>query len=186
MNGMLMSLPGTPIIYYGDEIGMGDNIYLGDRNGVRTPMQWNAGWNAGFSAADPEQLYFPLLSNPLYGYQSINVDAQKRSPHSLLSWMKQIIRVRKSTQAFGRGTLEFLNSPNHRVLAYIREMGKDRILVVNNLSNSAQAAELDLRRFKGAIPIEMFGGNPFPRVGDSPYLLTLGPYQFFWFRLRRF
>ena len=186
MNGMLMSLPGTPIIYYGDEIGMGDNIYLGDRNGVRTPMQWNAGWNAGFSAADPEQLYFPLLSNPLYGYQSINVDAQKRSPHSLLSWMKQIIRVRKSTQAFGRGTLEFLNSPNHRVLAYIREMGKDRILVVNNLSNSAQAAELDLRQFKGAIPIEMFGGNPFPRVGDSPYLLTLGPYQFFWFRLRRF
>jgi maltose alpha-D-glucosyltransferase/alpha-amylase len=186
MNGMLMSLPGTPIIYYGDEIGMGDNIYLGDRNGVRTPMQWNAGWNAGFSAADPEQLYSPLLSNPLYGYQSINVDAQRRSPHSLLSWMKQIIRVRKSTQAFGRGTLEFLSSPNHRVLAYIREMGKDRILVVNNLSSSAQAAEFDLRRFKGAIPIEMFGGNPFPRVGDHPYLLTLGPYQFFWFRLRRF
>jgi len=186
MNGMLMSLPGTPIIYYGDEIGMGDNVHLGDRNGVRTPMQWNAGWNAGFSAADPEQLYFPLLSNPLYGYQSVNVDAQKRSPHSLLSWMKQIIRVRNSTQAFGRGTLGFLASPNHRVLAYIREMGKDKILVVNNLSSSAQASELDLRRFKGAIPIEMFGGNPFPRVGDLPYLLTLGPYQFFWFRLRRF
>ncbi|MGO8815472.1 MAG: maltose alpha-D-glucosyltransferase [Terriglobia bacterium] len=185
MNGMLMSLPGTPIIYYGDEIGMGDNVHLGDRNGVRTPMQWNAGWNAGFSPADPEQLYFPLLSNPLYGYQSVNVDAQKRSPHSLLSWMKQIIRVRKSTQAFGRGTLEFLASPNHRVLAYIRELGKDKILVVNNLSSSAQAAELDLRRFKGVIPIEMFGGNPFPRVGDLPYLLTLGPYQFFWFRLRR-
>ena len=186
MNGMLMSLPGTPIIYYGDEIGMGDNIHLGDRNGVRTPMQWNAGWNAGFSAADPEQLYFPLLSNPLYGYQTVNVDAQKRSPHSLLSWMKQIIRIRKSTQAFGRGTLEFLGSPNHQVLAYVREMGNDKILVVNNLSSSAQAAELDLRRFKGAIPIEMFGGNPFPRVGDLPYLLTLGPYQFFWFRLRRF
>ena len=186
MNGMLMSLPGTPIIYYGDEIGMGDNIHLGDRNGVRTPMQWNTGWNAGFSSADPEQLYLPLLSNPLYGYQRINVDAQKRTPHSLLSWMKQIIGVRKSTQAFGRGTLEFLSSPNHRILAYVREWGKDKILIVNNLSSSAQAAELDLLRFKGAIPIEMFGGNPFPRVGDLPYLLTLGPYQFFWFRLRRF
>ena len=186
MNGMLMSLPGTPIIYYGDEIGMGDNIYLGDRNGVRTPMQWNSGWNAGFSSADPEQLFLPLLSNPVYGYQTINVDAQRRAPHSLLSWMKQIIRVRKSTQAFGRGTLEFLSSPNHRVLSYVRELGKDRILIVNNLSRSAQAVELDLRRFKGAIPIEMFGGSPFPRVGDLPYLLTLGPYQFFWFRLRRF
>ena len=186
MNGLLMSLPGTPIIYYGDEIGMGDNIHLGDRNGVRTPMQWNTGWNAGFSGADPEQLYFPLLSNPLYGYQTVNVDAQRRSPHSLLSWMKQIIRVRKSTQAFGRGTLEFLASPNHRVLAYVREFGKDKILIVNNLSNSAQAAEIDLQRFKGSVPIEMFGGNPFPRVGDLPYLLTLGPYQFFWFRLRKF
>jgi maltose alpha-D-glucosyltransferase/alpha-amylase len=186
MNGLLMSLPGTPIIYYGDEIGMGDNIYLGDRNGVRTPMQWNSGWNGGFSAADPEQLYFPLLSNPLYGYQTVNVEAQRRSPHSLLSWMKQMIRVRRSTQAFGRGTLEFLATPNHRILAYVRELGKDRILIVNNLSNSAQAAELDLRRFKGAVPIEMFGGNPFPRAGDLPYLLTLGPYQFFWFRLRRF
>jgi len=185
MNGMLMSLPGTPIIYYGDEIGMGDNVYLGDRNGVRTPMQWNTGWNAGFSAADPEQLYLPLLSNPVYGYQTINVDAQRRSPHSFLSWMKQIIRVRKSTQAFGRGTLEFLESPNHHVLAYVRELGKDKILVVNNLSNSAQAAELDLHEFQGAIPVEMFGGNPFPRIGELPYLLTLGPYQFFWFRLRR-
>ncbi len=185
MNSMLMSLPGTPIIYYGDEIGMGDNIYLGDRNGVRTPMQWNSGWNSGFSAADPEQLYSPLLSNPLYGYQTVNVDAQRRSPHSLLSWMKQMLRVRKTSQAFGRGTLEFLGSPNHRVLAYAREFGKDTILIINNLSNSAQAAEFYLSRFKGAIPIEMFGGNPFPRVGDPPYLLTLGPYQFFWFRLRR-
>ena len=185
MNGMLMSLPGTPIIYYGDEIGMGDNIYLGDRNGVRTPMQWNSGWNAGFSSADPERLYLPLLSNPLFGYQRINVDAQQRSQHSFLSWMKQIIRVRKTTKAFGRGTLEFLSSPNHRILAYFRELGKDKILIVNNLSSSAQAVELDLRRFKGAIPIEMFGGNPFPRVGELPYLLTLGPYQFFWFRLRR-
>jgi maltose alpha-D-glucosyltransferase/alpha-amylase len=186
MNGMLMSLPGTPILYYGDEIGMGDNIYLGDRNGVRTPMQWNSGWNAGFSGADPEQLYFPLLSNPLYGYQTVNVEAQRRSPHSLLSWMQQIIRVRRSTQAFGRGSLEFLSTPNHRVLAYVREWSKDRILIVNNLSNSAQAAELDLQRFKGSVPIEMFGGNPFPRIGDVPYLLTLAPYQFFWFKLRKF
>ncbi len=184
-NAMLMSLPGTPIIYYGDEIGMGDNIYLGDRNGVRTPMHWNSGWNAGFSAADPERLYLPLLSNPLFGYQTINVEAQKRAPHSFLSWMKQVIRVRKTSKVFGRGTLEFLDTPNHRVLAYIRELEKEKILVVNNLSSSAQAAELNLHRFKGAIPIEMFGGNPFPRVGDLPYLLTLAPYQFFWFRLRR-
>ncbi len=185
MNGILMSLPGTPIVYYGDEIGMGDNIYLGDRNGVRTPMQWNGGWNAGFSAADPERLYLPLISNALHGYQRVNVDAQRRSLHSFLSWMKRLIRLRKSSQVFGRGTLEFLKPQNHRVLAYVRELGKERILIVNNLSSSAQAVELDLRGFKGAIPIEMFGGNSFPRVGDWPYLLTLGPYQFFWFRLRR-
>ena len=124
MNGMLMSLPGTPIIYYGDEIGMGDNIYLGDRNGVRTPMQWNGGWNAGFSAADPGKLYSPLLSNPVYGYQAVNVESQKRSPHSLLSWMKQIIEVRKSTPVFGRGTIEFLYPAESRVLAYVRQLGR--------------------------------------------------------------
>ncbi len=185
MNGMLLSLPGTPIIYYGDEIGMGDNIYLGDRNGVRTPMQWNGGWNAGFSAADPERLYLPLSSNPLYGFQTVNVEAQKRSTHSLLSWMKQMIRIRKSSQLFGRGSLEFLNPVNHQVLAYVREHGEQRVLVVNNLSRSAQAVELDLGRFRGLIPIEMIGGNPFPRIDHRPYLLTLGPYQFYWFKLRR-
>jgi maltose alpha-D-glucosyltransferase/alpha-amylase len=185
MNGMLLSLPGTPIIYYGDEIGMGDNVNLGDRNGVRTPMQWDGGWNGGFSSADPEALYSPLMLNPVYGYQAINVQAQKRFDHSLLSWMKRIIRVRKSLPVFGRGSIEFLYPANHRVLAYVRELGKERILAVNNLSNSAQVVELDLKRYKGNILIEMFGKNIFPRVGDLPYLLTLGPYQFYWFRMRK-
>jgi maltose alpha-D-glucosyltransferase/alpha-amylase len=185
LNGLLMSMPGTPIIYYGDEIGMGDNVYLGDRNGVRTPMQWNGGWNAGFSGADPERLYSPLISNPVYGYQAINVESQRRSQHSLLSWMKRIIYVRKSSRVLSRGAIEFLKPSNHRVLAYVRQLGAEKILVVNNLSKSAQAVELDLRQYKGSIPIEMFGGNLFPRIGDLYYLLTLGPYQFFWFRLRR-
>ncbi|HEY2462333.1 MAG TPA: maltose alpha-D-glucosyltransferase [Candidatus Acidoferrum sp.] len=183
--GLLLSMPGTPIIYYGDEIGMGDNIYLGDRNGVRTPMQWNGGWNAGFSSADPERLYSPLISNPVYGYQSINVDSQRRTQHSLLSWMKSVIKTRNSFRVFSRGTIEFLDPPNHRVLAYVRMLGDEKILVVNNLSSSAQAVELNLRQYKGQIPIEMFGRNLFPRIGELPYLLTLGPYQFYWFRLRR-
>ena len=185
MNGMLMSLPGTPIIYYGDEIGMGDNVNLGDRNGVRTPMQWNGGWNGGFSAADPEALYSPLLLNPVYGFQAINVSSQKRTEHSLLSWMQRIIQVRKSTPPFGSGTIEFLYPANHRVLAYARQLGNETILAVNNLSSSAQAVELDLRRYKGKVLIEMFGRNLFPRIGDLPYLLTMGPYQFYWFRLRK-
>ena len=185
MNGMLMSLPGTPIIYYGDEIGMGDNVHLGDRNGVRTPMQWSGGWNAGFSAADPESLYAPLILNPVYGYQATNVQSQNRSEHSLLSWMQRTIRVRRSTSAFGRGSIDFLYPANHRVLAYVRQFGSETILVVNNLSNAAQAVELDLRRYKGNILIELFGRNIFPRVGDLPYLLTMGPYQFYWFRMRR-
>ena len=185
LNGLLMSMPGTPIVYYGDEIGMGDNIYLGDRNGVRTPMQWNGGTNAGFSFADPERLYSPLISNSLYGYQVVNVDSQRRFSHSLLSWMKALIKTRNSYRVFSRGTMEFLRPSNHRVLAYIRELGNERILVVNNLSSSAQAVELDVQRYKGYIPIEMFGRNLFPRFGDLPYLLTLGPYQFYWFRLRR-
>ena len=185
MTGMLMSLPGTPIIYYGDEIGMGDNIYLGDRNGVRTPMQWSGGWNGGFSAADPESLYLPPILNPVYGYQAVNVLSQRRTPHSLLSWMKHIIGIRRSSSVFGSGSIEFLYPANHRVLAYVRQLGKETILVVNNLSSAAQAVELDLRRHKGNILIEMFGRNIFPRIGDLPYLLTMGPYQFYWFRLRR-
>jgi maltose alpha-D-glucosyltransferase/alpha-amylase len=185
MNGMLFSLPGTPIIYYGDEIGMGDNVFLGDRNGVRTPMQWDGGWNAGFSTADPESLYSPLILNPLYGYPTVNVQSQRRSEHSILAWMKRIIGVRKSTQVFGRGSIEFLHPANHRVLAYVRQLKNETVLVVNNLSSSAQAVELDLKRYEGNILIEMFGKNIFPRVGKLPYLLTLGPYQFFWFRLRK-
>jgi maltose alpha-D-glucosyltransferase/alpha-amylase len=185
MNGMLMSLPGTPIIYYGDEIGMGDNIYLGDRNGVRTPMQWSGGWNGGFSNADPERLYSPPILNPVYGYQAVNVLSQKRSPHSLLSWMQHILQIRRSTPVFGSGSIEFLYPANHRILTYVRQLGKETILVVNNLSSAAQAVELDLRRYKGNILIEMFGRNIFPRIGDLPYLLTMGPYQFFWFRLRK-
>jgi maltose alpha-D-glucosyltransferase/alpha-amylase len=185
LNGLLLSMPGTPIIYYGDEIGMGDNIYLGDRNGVRTPMQWNGGWNAGFSASDPERLYSPLISNPVYGYQAVNVDSQRRSEHSLLSWTKSVIRTRNSSKVFSRGSIEFLNPLNHRVLAYVRQLGDEKVLVVNNLASSAQAVELNLQAYKGHIPIEMFGRNLFPRIGDLPYLLTLGPYQFYWFRLRR-
>jgi maltose alpha-D-glucosyltransferase/alpha-amylase len=186
LNGLLMSMPGTPIVYYGDEIGMGDNIYLGDRNGVRTPMQWNSTANAGFSTADPERLYAPVISNAVYGYQAVNVYAQERSEHSLLLWMKSLIQVRNSfSRVFGRGTMEFLNPSNHRVLAYIRQYGGQTILVVNNLSSLAQAVELDVERYKGYVPIEMFGRSLFPRFGTLPYLLTLGPYQFYWFRLRR-
>ncbi len=185
LNGLLMSMPGTPIVYYGDEIGMGDNIYLGDRNGVRTPMQWNSTLNAGFSTADPERLYAPVVSNAVYGFQAVNVDAQERSEHSLLHWMKSLIEVRNAFRVFGRGTIEFLNPTNHRVLAYVRQYGGEIVLVVNNLSNSAQAVELDMQRYKGYLPIEMFGRNLFPRFGNSPYPLTLGPYQFFWFQLRR-
>jgi maltose alpha-D-glucosyltransferase / alpha-amylase len=185
LNGLLMSMPGTPIVYYGDEIGMGDNIYLGDRNGVRTPMQWNSRMNGGFSASDPEQLYAPVISNAVYGYQAVNVETQGRSDHSLLFWMRSLIRVRNMFHAFSRGTIEFLTPSNHRVLAYIRQLGSEIILVVNNLSGSAQAVELNMERYKGYVPIEMFGRNLFPRFNSLPYLLTLGPYQFYWFQLRR-
>jgi maltose alpha-D-glucosyltransferase / alpha-amylase len=184
MNGLLMSLPGSPIIYYGDEIGMGDNVFQGDRNGVRTPMQWSGGWNGGFSEADPERLYLPLISNAIYGYQAVNVDSQRRQESSLLNWMKRLIRVRQSSRVFSRGTIEFLKPANHRVLAYLRSLDGERVLVVNNLSSTAQAVELDLGALAGAIPIEMFGRSLFPRIGKAPYVLTLGPYDFFWFTLR--
>ncbi len=184
MNSLLMSLPGSPIVYYGDEIGMGDNVFLGDRNGVRTPMQWDVGWNAGFSAADPERLYQPLIQNPLYGFQSVNVASQARVESSLLNSLRQLIRIRRSTRAFGRGDIRFLHPANHRILAYTRSLEAERLLIVSNLSGSAQAVELDLGEFRGAIPIEMFGGSLFPRISDAPYLLTLAPYSFYWFRLR--
>ena len=148
-------------------------------------MQWSGEWNGGFSAADPEHLYAPLIQDPVYGYPAVNVLRQKASEHSLLNWMRSIITVRRSTAVFGRGSIEFLYPANHRILAYVRRLGNEAVLVVNNLSGTAQAVELDLRRYKGNILIEMSGQNMFPRVGDQPYLLTMGPYQFYWFRLRR-
>jgi maltose alpha-D-glucosyltransferase/alpha-amylase len=184
MKALLLSLPGSPVLYYGDEIGMGDNVYLGDRNGVRTPMQWTGGWNGAFSAADPERLYQPLISNPVYGYQAVNVESQRRQENSLLNWTRRLIEVRRSTRVFGRGSIEFLKPANHRVLAYVRSLDAEKVLVVNNLSATAQAVELDLRGLAGAIPIEMFGRSLFPRIRERPYVMTLGPYDFFWFRLR--
>lgn len=148
-------------------------------------MQWNGGWNAGFSTAEPEKLYAPIIHDPVYGYPAVNVTAQQESEHSLFHWMRRIIAVRKTSAVFGRGTIEFLYPANHRILAYLRRLNNETVLVVNNLSNAAQAVELDLRRHKGNILIEMFGNNLFPRVGELPYLLTLGPYQSYWFRLRR-
>jgi len=185
MNGLLMSLPGSPFLYYGDEIGMGDNIYLGDRNGVRTPMQWNGGWNSGFSSADPERLAQPLISNPLYGYQAVNVESQRRADHSLLNWTRRLIQARKSSHVFSRGSITFLKPVNHRVLAFLRVLDREQVLVVCNLASTAQAVQLDLSEQAGALPIEMFGKSVFPRIGTSPYVLTLGPYEFFWFKLRR-
>jgi maltose alpha-D-glucosyltransferase / alpha-amylase len=148
-------------------------------------MQWNGGWNGGFSGSDPERLNAPLISNPVYGYQAVNVEAQKRSPHSLLLWMKRLIEVRNSTRVFSRGTLEFLRPNNRRVLAYIRALGDETILIVNNLSSTAQAVELDLQKYGGLVPEELAGRNLFPRITEIPYLMTLGPYQSFWFHLRR-
>ena len=183
LNMMLFSLPGTPVIYYGDEIGMGDNIYLGDRNGVRTPMQWTGDRNAGFSKADFARLYAPPIMDTLYGYQAINVEAQQRDPSSLLQWMKRLIALRKRFQAFGRGTLEFLHPRNRKVLAYFREYQEERILVVANLSRFVQPVELDLARFKGSTPFEMFGRVQFPMITDSPYFLSLAPSSCIWFQL---
>jgi maltose alpha-D-glucosyltransferase/alpha-amylase len=185
MNSLLLSMPGAPIIYYGDEIGMGDNVFLGDRNGLRTPMQWSPDRNAGFSRADPQQLYLPPIMDPVYGYQAVNIEAQTRDRSSLLNWMKRLLQVRRSSQAFGRGTLRFIRPGNRRVLVYLREYGDDKILCVVNLSRSAQPVELDLTEHKGAVPIELLGRAPFPPVGELPYLLTLPGYAFYWFRLSR-
>ena len=183
MNSLLLSMPGSPILYYGDEIGMGDNVFIGDRNGVRTPMQWSPDRNAGFSRADPQRLYLPPIMDPVYGYQSTNVEAQMRDPSSLLSWTKRMLAVRKVSQAFGRGTRRFLRPGNRKILAYLREYGEDTILCVANLSRSAQPVELNLTPFKGRVPVEMLGRTTFPPVGDLPYLLTLSAYGFYWFKL---
>ncbi len=185
LNSLLFSLPGTPVIYYGDEIGMGDNTYLGDRNGVRTPMQWTNDRNARFSRADPARLYSPLIMDPVYSYQGLNVEAQERDPSSLLQWMKNLISLRKLFPAFGVGTLEFLEPANRKIVAYIRRHGDDAILCVANLSRSVQPVELDLSAFAGQTPVEILGYSEFPAIGRQPYFLSLGPYDFCWFELLR-
>jgi len=184
LHSLLFSMPGTPIIYYGDELGMGDNIYLGDRNGVRTPMQWTGDRNAGFSRTDPARLYAPPIMDPVYGYQAINVEAQERAPFSLLNWMKRVIGLRKQSQVFGRGTIEFLPANNRKILAYLRKYRDEEILCVANLSRSVQPVELDLSRFKGLTPVEALFLTEFPPIGALPYFLTLGGYAFYVFRLQ--
>jgi len=188
LNSLLLSMPGTPVIYYGDEIGMGNNVFLGDRDGVRTPMQWSLDRNAGFSRADPASLVLPPLMDPLYGFQSVNVEAQAQDPHSMLNWMRRMLGIRKRQQAFGRGTLKLLYPSNRRILAYLREFaGADgraqTVLCVANVSRAAQAVELDLALHAGRVPVEMVGGSAFPPIGQLPYLLTLPPFGFYWFLL---
>jgi len=181
--GLLLSLPGTPILYYGDEIGMGDNIYLGDRDGVRTPMQWNGDRNGGFSKADFARLYLPPLMDPVYGYQALNVEAEQRSPSSMLHWLRRFMAVRHRHAVFGDGGFEVLDASNPSVFAFLRSSANDTILCVNNLSRFPQPVELDLRRFRGQQPIELLGRVQFPRIGDLPYLLTMGPHGFYWFNV---
>ena len=183
LNALLMSMPGTPTVYYGDEIGMGDNIYLGDRDGVRTPMQWSADRNGGFSRADPQKLYLPVIQDPIYGYQGVNVEAQSNNPASQLNWVRRLIQVRRTKEAFGRGEINFLLPSNRKILAYLREYKGERILCVANLSSSAQAVELDLEQFAGTVPVEMLGQSAFPQIGVNSYMLTLPAFGFFWFDL---
>ena len=183
-HALLFSLPGSPFLYYGDEIGMGDNIYLGDRDGVRTPMQWNPDRNAGFSAADPQRLYLPLILDPVYGYQALNVDAQMRSSSSLLNWTRKMLDVRRKHPVFGMGSFEELGTSNPSVLAFAREFGDDRVLCVNNLSRFPQPVELDLSKYQGCMPVELTGLVHFPPVGELPYLLTLAGHGFIWFALQ--
>jgi maltose alpha-D-glucosyltransferase/alpha-amylase len=185
LNSLLFSLPGTPIVYYGDEIGMGDNMYLGDRNGVRTPMQWTNDRNAGFSRADPPRLYSPIVMDPVYGYQAVNVETQERDGASLLQWMRNLIGLRKLFPALAVGSLEFIDAANQKVLAYVRRDLQDTILCVANLSRSVQPVELDLRAFAGSVPVEMLGYTELPGIASRPYFLTLGPYGFYWFELQR-
>ena len=182
-HALLFSLPGSPVMYYGDELGMGDNVFLGDRDGVRTPMQWNPDRNAGFSRADFAQLYLPLIMDPVYGYQAVNVEAQQRHPNSLLHWVRNLVHIRKQHPVFGSGTFEALEPSNPKVLAFLRHDADDDVLVVANLSATAQPVELDLSRYLGRVPVELLGGTPFPPVGEWSYLLTLGPHGFYWFKL---
>jgi maltose alpha-D-glucosyltransferase / alpha-amylase len=182
-HAMLLSLPGTPIVYYGDEIGMGDNIFLGDRDGVRTPMHWSSDRNAGFSRADFAQLYLPLLMDPVYGFERVNVEAEQRNPNSFLQWFRRLLEVRKEHPVMGHGDFQVLHPENAAIFAYIRTLGEDIVLVVNNLSGRAQAAELDLHSYEGMYPVELLGRETFPRIGELPYLLTFGPSSFYWFQL---
>ncbi len=184
LHAIMFSLPGSPVLYYGDEIGMGDNIFLGDRDGVRTPMQWTGDRNGGFSRADFAQLYLPLLMDPVYGYQAVNVEAQLRTPTSFLRWLRRFIALRKQHPVFGLGTYEPLQTSNPRIFAHVRQYEDDVVLCVHNVARSAQAVELDLSPFKGLVPEEMFGRTAFPPVGELPYLLTMAPRGFFWFQLR--
>lgn len=184
MHAILFSLPGSPVLYYGDEIGMGDNVYLGDRDGVRTPMQWTSDRNGGFSRADFAQLYLPPLMDPVYGFQAVNVEAQLRTPTSLLRWIHRFIALRKEHPVFGLGTYEPLRAENTRIFAHVRRYADDSILCVHNLARTAQAVELDLSEYEGLVPEEMLGKSTFPRIGSLPYLLTLAPRGWFWFRLR--
>jgi maltose alpha-D-glucosyltransferase/alpha-amylase len=184
LHALLFSLPGSPFLYYGDEIGMGDNIYLGDRDGVRTPMQWSSDRNAGFSKADFEKLYFPVISNPVYGFQVVNVETQMRYDTSLLHWMQQMIQLRKRHHVFGRGTMRIVRPENRKVFAFTRAYEGETVLCVFNLSPTAQYAELDLADYNGRTPVEMLGQTEFPRVGELPYLLTLSPWGFYWFLLQ--
>jgi maltose alpha-D-glucosyltransferase/alpha-amylase len=183
LHALLFSMPGSPFLYYGDEIGMGDNIYLGDRDGVRTPMQWSADRNAGFSRADFAQLYFPLIMDPVYGYQSVNVEAQQRYSASLLSWMQHMIHLRKRHKVFGRGAIEFIKPENRKIFAFTRSYRGETVLCVYNLSQVAQPVEMDLSRYQGVRPVEMMGQTEFPKIGKRPYQLALGPYGFYWFHL---
>ncbi len=184
MNSLLFSMPGTPVIYYGDEIGMGDNVYLGDRNGVRTPMQWSSDRNGGFSRCDPGRLFLPAIMDPVYGHDAINVEAQERSPFSLLHWMKRMIALRKQHRVFGRGSIQFIRTANRKVLIYVRRFEDEIVLCVANLARTVQPVEIPLREFAGLTPVEMLGRTEFPRIGDNPYFLTLAPYGFYWFQLQ--
>jgi len=184
LNALLFCFPGTPVIYYGDEIGMGDNIFLGDRNGVRTPMQWSSDRNAGFSRTNPQRLYLPVITDPGYHYESVNVEAQQGNPHSLLWWMKRLIALRRQHPAFGHGTLQFLQPDNRKVLAFIREHEGDRLLMVANLSRFVQPVQLDLAAYAGSVPVELFGRTEFPAIQGTPYFLTLGPHAFCFFSIQ--
>jgi maltose alpha-D-glucosyltransferase/alpha-amylase len=185
MNGLLFSLPGTPVIYYGDELGMGDNVYLGDRNGVRTPMQWSADRNAGFSRANPQQLYLPVITDPEYHYETLNAEQQIQNQHSLYWWTRRIIALRKRYKAFSRGSMELVPAENRKIFAFVRQYEDERILVVANLSRFVQGVELDLSRFQGMRPVEIFGRVDMPLIGEHPYFLTMGPHSFYWFSLER-